>query len=169
MKNLLNEIVQSGGILCGGFVRDYLIRGGQFNDIDFFFKKDWPEPFQSWERIRTVKGNETAQKIFNGVKYHCLIVESTDLSSNVFCFDGIKLYPRPLVAPIDYVQSFRFIFENKYTLQVPSLKNLRLEAKLKKKGWERAGIVYVSSDIATPPSVGPWSDFTLAKERFDAL
>lgn len=170
---LLNRIICAGGRLCGGFVRDYLIRGESFNDIDFTFNCKWPEPYASWRFIRTSKGRETAENIIDGMKYHCVNLEPTDLTCNLFLFDGVSVFPRPCFQyrdkPIDYSEAWEMLLQKKFVMQVPAFKNVKLRAKLIKRGWEHCGVGLSIKTIAQPPSHGPWSDFTLAKERFDAL
>ena len=169
----LNDIIGSGGYFCGGFVRDYLIRGESFNDIDFCFNGLWPNPYASWPLIRTEVGRETAEAHIDGMKYHCVNLEAIDLTCNLFCFDGLKVYPRTCFQyrdrPVDYLKAWEMLLKKKFVMQVPAIKNVKLRAKLTKRGWIDCGIDLVVSTLSTPPPVGPWSDFTLAKERFDAL
>ena len=173
MIALLNDIAKAGGYFCGGFVRDYLIRGESFNDIDFCFAGKWPNPYVSWPLIRTEIGRETAEAHIDGIKYHCVNLELIDLTCNLFCFDGVKIYPRPCFRyrdkSVNYVEAWEMIFEKKFVMQVPAIKNVKLRAKLTKRGWEDCGIDLTINKITTPPSSGPWSDFMLAKERFDAI
>ena len=169
----LNDIAGAGGYFCGGFVRDYLIRGESFNDIDFCFAGKWPNPYASWPLIRAQLGRETAEAHIDGMKYHCVNLEAIDLTCNLFCFDGLKVYPRACFQyrdrPVDYFKAWEMLLEKKFIMQVPAIKNVKLRAKLTKRGWMDCGIDLVANTLATPPQVGPWSDFALAKERFDSL
>ena len=173
MIALLNDIAKAGGCFCGGFVRDYLIRGESFNDIDFCFAGKWPNPYAHWPLIRTELGRETAETHIDGIKYHCVNLEAIDLTCNLFCFDGFRVYPRPCFQyrdkPVDYFKAWEMLLEKKFVMQIPAIKNLKLRAKLTKRGWIDCGIDLVVNTLAIPPKFGPWSDFTLAKERFDAL
>ena len=169
----LNDIIKSGGYFCGGFVRDYLIRGESFSDIDFCFAGKWPNPYAYWPLIRTEIRRETAETHIDGMKYHCVNLEAIDLTCNLFCFDGFKVYPRPCFQyrdkPVDYFKAWEMLLEKKFVMQIPAIKNLKLRAKLTKRGWIDCGIDLVVNTLAIPPKFGPWSDFALAKERFDAL
>jgi hypothetical protein len=169
MQDLLNDIVVKDGIFCGGFVRDYLIRGEPFNDLDFYFPGEWPEPYSSWRLIRSLKNRETCENIIEGMKCHCVRLEALDLSCNVFSFDGEKLFPRTFYSPINYLEAWNLIFKKQFVTQVPGIKNIKLRAKLQKRGWEQAGIVYLNEEKEIPPAIGPWTNFVEAKKRFDRL
>lgn len=169
MTELLNKIISSGGIFCGGFVRDFLIRGEQFNDIDFFFYGEWPHPFSTWPLIRTEIGRETAEMHIDGMKYHCVRLEPIDLTCNMFCFDGEKVFPRKCFEPINYEEAWKLLLNKQFVQQVPAIKNVALKVKLVKRGWEFCGISIVNKKIAIPPIDGEWFDFKQAKERFDSL
>ena len=169
MIELLSKIIDCGGIFCGGFVRDYLIRGEQFNDIDFFFFGEWPHPFSAWPLIRSEHGRETAEYHADGIKFHCVRLEPIDLTCNLFCFDGQKIFPRKCFNPIDYKKAWEMLLNKQFIQQVPAIKNIALKTKLLKRRWEFHGISMATKTIANPNISGPWSDFTLAAERFHAL
>lgn len=169
MQKLLGDILTKGGVFCGGFVRDYLIRGEPFNDIDFFFPDEWPEPYCSWHYMRDIPGKEVVENYADGMKYNCLKVEPLELSCNVFCFDGKNIFPRACYKPMDYVKAWELLLQKKYIMQVPGTKNVRLQEKIKKKGWEKVKAVWVRGEIEELPATGPWVDFKEAKERFDKL
>ena len=169
MNGLLNKIISCGGYFCGGFVRDYLIRGEAFSDIDFSIDGEWPNPFCGWPLIRTELGRETSEKHINGIKYHCVRLEPIDLTCNLFCFDGTKIFPRECFQPIDYIRAWELLLNRQFIQQAPAIKNIALKTKLVKRGWEYVGITMAGNSISIPTKVGPWSDFTLAKERFDAI
>ena len=169
MTELLNKIISSGGVFCGGFVRDYLIRGEKFNDIDFLFSDGWPHPFSAWPLIRTEIGRETAEMHIDGMKYHCVRLEPIDLTCNMFCFDGEKVFPRKCFEPINYAEAWKLLLNKQFVQQVPAIKNVALKVKLVKRGWEFLGITITNKRMAIPPTSGPWSDFTMAAERFSAL
>lgn len=169
MQDLLNDVVGKGGFFCGGFVRDYLIRGETFNDIDFCFRGEWPEPYNSWTPISVVKNSRTVESRIDGMKFQCVELENFDLSCNVFSFDGQNLFPRTFASPFNYLEAWDLIFRKKFITQVPGIKNIRLRAKLQKKGWEQEGMVFLDGRIETPPATGPWTNFVEAKQRFDRL
>jgi hypothetical protein len=169
MQDLLSDILNKGGIFCGGFVRDYLIRGEPFNDIDFFFPGEWPEPYKSWDYIRAVKNQEVVENKIDGIKYHCLKVEPLELTCNIFCFDGKKVFPRACYKPLNYLEAWELILQKKFIMQVPGPKNIRLEYKTTKKGWKKYGMVCITKELEEPPAIGPWTNFVEAKERFDKL
>jgi hypothetical protein len=169
MQDLLNDIISKGGIFCGGFVRDYLICGKTFSDIDFFFPGEWPEPYKSWHYIRAFKNQEVVENRIDGIKYHCLKVEPLELSCNVFCFDGKNIFPRACYKPMDYLRAWELLLDKKFIMQVPGMKNIRLEYKLNKKGWQKTDTVCITKELEEPPTVGPWTNFVEAKQRFDKL
>ena len=163
---MLNNILDSGGLLCGGFVRDRLILGEKPNDIDFYFNGKTPQPFQSWDSNGAAK-----EKIFMGTKYHCIepvkLSENTDLTCNIFSFNGRELVARPTHNCYSYFKSWelllkkRFVFTNK--------KEIRIKLKMLAKGWTQETHDFRRQTEPIAPPFGPWSDFTLAKERFDSL
>jgi len=169
MRDLLNDVLVKGGFFCGGFVRDYLIRGEPFNDIDFFFPGEWPEPYRSWHYRRDIPGKEVVENYADGIKYNCIKIEPLEFSCNVFCFDGKNIFPRACCKPMDYVKAWELLLQKKYVMQVPGIKNVVFEVKIKKRGWKKAEAVWTHGEIEEPPVTGPWVDFKEAKERFNKL
>jgi hypothetical protein len=169
MQDLLSDIVKKGGIFCGGFVRDYLIRGEPFSDIDFYFPGKWPEPYVSWDYKRSIKNQEVVQRFIDGVKFDCIKMKPFQCTCNIFSFDGEKIFPRACCKPLDYLQAWELLLEKKFILQIPALENVIYEQKIKRKGWKKHGTVYITGEIEEPPTIGPWTNFVEAKERFGKL
>lgn len=161
MKEKLAEIIKAGGLFCGGFVRDYLIRGEEYNDIDFYFPTTTPEPYSSWEFIGGAK-----TMFFNGKKFHCG-TSPYDITCNVFSFDGEKIVARPTYMEFSYTRSWEMIFKKEFVFT--TMKDISSAEKMKRRGWVKVGSDFRKRSEPLAPSCGMWSDFTLAKERFDAL
>jgi hypothetical protein len=161
LKEPLNDILKAGGLFCGGFVRDYLIRGEQFNDLDFYFPNEIPEPYASWPFIGGAK-----TKFFEGTKFHCG-TSSYDLTCNVFSFDGEKIVARPTYMTASYTQAWRMIFERRFIYT--HRQDAGAREKMKRRGWEMVSIDFRKRGEPFAPSYGVWSDFKEAKERFDSL
>jgi hypothetical protein len=161
LKEPLNDVLKAGGLFCGGFVRDYLIRGEQFNDLDFYFPKEIPEPYASWPFIGGAK-----TKFFEGTKFHCGI-SPYDLTCNVFSFDGEKIVARPTYMTASYAAAWRMILEKRFIFT--NLADIIAREKMKRRGWIMEGIDFKRRPAPYAPTAGPWSDFTLAAERFHAL
>jgi hypothetical protein len=162
-KEILNRVLEYGGFICGGFVRDWLILREEFNDIDFYFEGDIPAEFNSW------KSNGRARvKEIDGFTYHIVSMNpQSDLSCNLFCFDGQKLFARPTRVLFSYAKSWSLIFEKKFVYT--NALDIRCRTKMLGKGWTQDRIDTRQREEASAPLCGPWSDFTLAKERFNAL
>jgi hypothetical protein len=161
LKEPLNDVLKAGGLFCGGFVRDYLIRGEQFNDLDFYFPKEIPEPYASWPFIGGAK-----TKFFEGTKFHCGI-SPYDLTCNVFSFDGEKIVARPTYMTASYAAAWRMILEKRFIFT--NLADIIAREKMKRRGWIMEGIDFKRRTDPYAPTAGPWSYFTLAAERFHAL
>jgi hypothetical protein len=162
MKEALIDILKAGGLFCGGFVRDYLIRGEPFNDVDFYFPKVIPEPYASW---KFVGGAKTI--IIDGNKFHCCDNSYFDISCNIFSFDGQGIVARPTYMEFSYTRSWQMLFNKSFIFN--DLRDVRVSEKMKRRGWQMAAIDFRKRAEPFAPSCGVWSDFTLAKERFDAL
>lgn len=162
-KEILNNIIASGGFLCGGFVRDWLILGEKYNDIDFYFEKQIPDEFASWKSNGRARVNQ-----IDGVTYHIVAMNPhSDLSCNLFCFDGQKLFARPTRVLFSYAKSWELIFEKKFVYT--NTLDIRCRTKMLNKGWTQDRIDMRQRKEPLAPICGDWSSFALAKERFDAL
>jgi len=161
VKEQLLKIIKDGGLFCGGFVRDYLIRGKQFNDIDFYFPSKTTEPYASWPFIGGAK-----TQFFEGTKFHCG-TSPYDLTCNVFSFDGEKIIARPTFMMFSYVRSWEMIFRKEFIFT--EIKDASSAAKMQRRGWGKLGSDFRKRTEPLAPSAGPWSDFTMAAERFHAL
>lgn len=162
-KEILSNILSCGGFFCGGFVRDWLILGEKCNDIDLYFEGDIPAEFNSWKSNGRARVNE-----IDGVTYHIVAMNPySDLSCNLFCFDGEKLFARPTRVLFSYAKSWSLIFEKKFVYT--NALDIRCRTKMLNKGWTQDCIDTRQRSEATAPTYGPWSDFTLAKERLDAV
>lgn len=161
MKEHLLKIIQDGGLFCGGFVRDYLIRGESFNDIDFYFPSHIPEPYVSWQFIGGAK-----TKIIDGKKYHCG-TSPYDLTCNVFSFDGQKIVARPTYMEFSYARSWEMIFKKEFVLT--EIKDVCCAAKMQRRGWNKVGYDCRKRTEPFAPTAGIWDEFMYAKERFEVL
>jgi hypothetical protein len=162
-KEMLNKILNSGGLLCGGFVRDYLIRGEDYNDIDFYFEENIPDIFNNWKSNGRARVNQ-----INGITYHIVEMNpQSDLSCNLFCFNGERLFARPTKILFSYAKSWDLLLKKKFVYT--DMLDIRCRTKMLAKGWSQSHIDTRKKSERIAPLYGPWSDFSLAKERFDAV
>jgi hypothetical protein len=161
LKEHLIDIVESGGLFCGGLVRDYLIRGEPFNDVDFYFQGEIPEPYASWPFVGGAK-----TQFFEGTKFHCG-TSPYDLTCNVFSFDGEGIVARPTYMMTSYGKSWEMIFEKRFIYT--HRQDAGAREKMKRRGWIMDGIDFNRRPDPHAPTSGPWSDFTQAAKRFTAL
>lgn len=161
MKEQLLKIIQDGGLFCGGFVRDYLIRNESFNDIDFYFPSYVPEPYASWKFIGRAK-----TMIIDGKKFHCG-TSPYDLTCNVFSFNGENIIARPTFMEFSYARSWNMIFKKEFVLT--ETKDVFCAAKMQRRGWDKVECDFRKRSEPLAPCFGVWSDFKEAKERFESL
>lgn len=161
MKDFLLKIIKDGGLFCGGFVRDWLIRGDNFNDIDFYFNGIIPEPYASWEFIGGAK-----TMVVGGKKFHCGITPY-DITCNVFSFDGTRIIARPTYMEYSYTLSWEMIFNKEFVFT--NMKDILSAEKMKRRGWKKVGFDFRRRSEPLAPTCGVWSGFELAKQRFDSL
>jgi hypothetical protein len=161
VKDCLIEILKAGGLFCGGFVRDYLIRGEDYNDIDFYFPLATPEPYDSWKFIGGAK-----TMTMEGKKFHCG-TSPYDITCNVFSFDGKRIVARPTFMEFSYARSWEMLLKKEFVFT--TMRDIPSAEKMKRRGWAKIGNDFRKRAEPFAPTCGVWSEFTLAKERFNAL
>ena len=152
MHEAFTRILDADGIIMGGFVRDFLIVGEGFGDIDFEIPGMDSPLFEGMKSciashektIGTTRFHQTRRK------------DCTDLSCNFFGLSKDGIFARPLKAMFSYELAFRMIAQKRYRLFNPM--DARLVFKMEKKGWQMEGYLDCSiMDIpAKAPAHGSW-------------
>jgi hypothetical protein len=99
-SKILSHILNKDGVLYGGFVRDYLIRGEDFRDIDYYFNNQFANPNNRLLYINNqpldLTSIEEPVKFIFGKEYHIFYRSYYyDLSCNLFGFDKDGFFPLP--------------------------------------------------------------------------
>jgi hypothetical protein len=98
---ILLHLLEKGATLYGGFVRDYLIRGENFSDIDYYFENQCPidlgeNTFKINNQIINFAANDEPHKLVIDREYHFFHrTYHHDLSCNLFGFDKDGFFPLP--------------------------------------------------------------------------
>jgi len=98
-SQILSHLLDKDGVFYGGFVRDYLIRGESFGDIDYYFNNEFSYDFRTKlfyidnQPINFTSTDERRKYIF-GKEYHFFHRSYYyDLSCNLFGFDKDGFFP----------------------------------------------------------------------------
>ena len=164
--------LEKGAILRGGFVRDWLIRGEKFTDIDFELFSEPDEYFKSWEDHPAAWASSyfIKAKVVDGMWFDVIRKpvnnELCELSCNIFGFDGNRLVLLPFPTKFCPKKSWEMILEKKFTRLFDRAAPDAV-GKIAEKKWK---FVYSKPEIGPLTDinmVGPWTHFTEAKRRFD--
>jgi hypothetical protein len=160
---MIEKIYQSNGIFTGGIVRDYLLLGECFNDVDFYFNQQ-PEWILQWSNNR--------QKFWltkNCVVYHCQKSPfNWDLSCNLFNFSKERgIFAKPSIHKFDYEKAFEMLLHKRFSLLHLVAMNLKL--KMIGRGWIAEPSFYETQEEQAPEH-GSWEKYSdLARERIKEL
>lgn len=160
-SQILSYLLEDGGIFYGGFVRDYLIRGESFNDIDYSFADEMS--IDKTLYIDDVPVNfadtEERRKMIFGKEYHFFHRSYYyDLSCNLFGFDKDGFFPLPSQhKDVDLDKCWNGILNKEfYKISRGILKT----DKLKMRGWEMIDeTTDLSQDIIIKDRTGIWQDY----------
>jgi len=163
---MIRKLYEAGANFTGGFVRDYLVRGECFNDVDFYFDEE-PDWIQEWE--------QNGKRFFiyqDCIEYHCQRIipgsSTQDLSCNLFSFNKERgLFARPTPYVFDYELGFKMLLNKQFA--VLDLKDANIRFKMVERGWTE---IWVSkrTSIVTAPEHGIWDEHTqTARERLEAV
>lgn len=165
MRSIINEILHRGGHLVGGFVRDYLIRGEKFSDIDFVL------PQHEVLGISLSKQSQThAEFIIDNTRFHWQYKAfEVDLSCNFFHYSLHGLLAKPTKINYSYERSFELIKDKGFVYFAQSCIPIRRRMILK--GWVMVDSLH--KQIRTTlhaPKHGTWEDLNhISQQRIDAL
>jgi len=174
MHKVVSKILNSKGFFIGGFVRDYLIRGEKFSDIDYNFHDN--ACMRPTEKTILLRGKgdvnlaDLEQKDYlEGLLFHyCPRSYYYDLSCNLFGFDEDGFFPLPSYHKFDLEKAWELILEKKfYKLCNGKLTiNKMLSAK-----WEFIGEINDrQSQIISHQRDGVWTKYNdKAMERVNQL
>lgn len=163
---MIAKILEAGGMLTGGIVRDYLIRGECFNDVDFYFDEE-PDWILEWGSNKKRLSRE-----IDCITYHCQrIVPGTstqDLTCNLFCFNLKRgLFARPSPYDFDYNYGFAMLLQKEFG--VLDLRDANIRFKMVARGWREIYMPKRRGEIYAPEH-GIWDEHTqTARERLEAV
>lgn len=174
----INEILDKGGLINGGFVRDFLIRGEPFKDIDFVFFGLERHPFPDWENYSNFGlEHNVKKKTVDGYELNVMNNPQpfyNEISCNRFSFDGSRLYLKKSTIDFCPMKCFEMILKKELTKfhdpnhQYMVAMNLKKFYALRSRGWKWDKMAReVNKPVEQHDPYGPWSDFKLAKERYD--
>ena len=165
MRSIINEILQRGGELLGGFVRDYLIRGEAFSDIDFVL------PRHEDLGIGLSKKSQThAEFIIDNTRFHWQYSAfETDLSCNFFHYSLHGIVAKPTKINYSYERSFGLIKDKEFAYFAQSCMPIRRKMILR--GWVMAESLHKQiRPTLHAPKHGTWEALNhIAQQRIDAL
>lgn len=163
---MIAKILESGGMLTGGIVRDWLIRGETFNDVDFYFDQE-PEWILEWG-----SKNKRLFREVDCVTYHCQrIVPGTstqDLTCNLFSFSLKRgLFARPSPYDFDYNYGFAMLLQKEFG--VLDLRDANIRFKMIGRGWKEIYMPKKRREVYAPES-GIWDAYSdLARQRLNLI
>lgn len=165
MRSIINEILQRGGQLLGGFVRDYLIRGEAFSDIDFVLPQE--------ENLGVSLSKESqnyAEFVLDNTTFHWQYdAFQTDLSCNFFHYSSEGIVAKPTKISYSYERSFELIKDMEFVYFTQSCMPIR--RKMISRGWVMAESLHKQiRPTLHAPKHGSWEALNnIAKQRIDAL
>lgn len=165
MRSIINEILGRGGHFVGGFVRDYLIRGEAFSDIDFVL------PQEENLGISLSKKTQThAEFNFDNTTFHWQYSAfQTDLSCNFFHYSSDGIVAKPTKINYSYEHSFELIKEKRFVYFTQN--DMRIRHKMVCRGWIMTDSLHKQiRPTLHAPKHGSWEALNqIAKQRIDAL
>lgn len=162
-------------IFWGGFVRDYLIRGESFNDIDI-------DPSQCEVNLIDYLDNNYSEfkttcnffptYIINNYKIQIVHLNGKegfkpiDLSCNIFGFKNREIVPLDFPNSCDFEEHFNLILKKEMYLL--SKNDIRRAKKFQERGWKINGFKFHKEENAKVRNV--WENYNqIARKRFDKI
>jgi len=170
-KDIISNLLDTDYYIYGGFVRDYLILGEKFSDIDYYSKKIHNLPTSMSTKCGFFHAGYADQYVC-GVKYHFKLRCFTHaLSCNFFGFDKNGFFALPTEHDFCYNKAFELTINKKYyDLGGIPHETKRMETKLMHRDWIRAGKENSKRENITAPSTGIWTEYNeIAFERIRNL
>lgn len=179
----MQKLVCDGMVMTGGFIRDFLIRGEEFLDIDFYaLEKVRSKVTEGWDHAVQPQfvvfcKNNVWKKTIDGITINVIEKDLSyfnDVSCNRFGFDGEKIYLKKSTLSMCPVKSWEKIFKKEFMIGDGIFKSgdsRRVATKLFKRGWtwdgKWGGERKDFKNLEDHDPSGPWTDFREAKRRFD--
>lgn len=174
MHKVISKILNSNGFFTGGFVRDYLIRGEKFSDIDYAFYDSLS--VNHLDKLIKIEGKGQIDLAhleqrdwINGLFFHyCPTIYYYDLSCNLFGFDKKGFFPLPSFHKFNLNKAWDLILNKKFyklcdgKLTIDKMLNL---------GWEMEDEINdKQKQIIHHQRDGIWNDYNeKAMERLNEL
>lgn len=174
MHKVISKILNSNGFFTGGFVRDYLIRGEKFSDIDYAFHDSLSanhlDKIINIEGVGEIDLGHLEQRDWiKGLFFHyCPRIYYYDLSCNLFGFDKNGFFPLPSFHTFSLNKSWELILEKKFY----KLCDGKLTTnKMLNLGWEMNGDIEDKQEqIIHHNRKGIWNDYNkIAINRLNEL
>lgn len=174
MHKVISKILDTNGFFSGGFVRDFLIRGERFSDIDYAFHDSISA--NHLDKIINIPGRGEVdlgfleeKDWFEGLLFHyCPRIYYYDLSCNLFGFDKNGFFPLPSFHTFDLNKAWELILDKKFY----KLSDGRLTInKMLNLGWKIEGdISDKQNQIIEHDRIGVWNNHNqIARERLNEL
>ena len=174
MHRVISKILNTNGFFSGGFVRDFLIRGEKFSDIDYAFHDSISA--NHLDKIINLEGKGQVDLGFleqkdwlDGLPFHyCPRIYYYDLSCNLFGFDKNGFFPLPSFHTFDLNKAWELILNKKFY----KLCNGRLTInKMLNLGWNIEGEINDKQDqIIEHDRNGIWNNYNqIATKRLNEL
>jgi len=174
MHRVIYKILNTDGFLSGGFVRDFLIRGEKFSDVDYGFHNSFSE--NNMRRTINIIGkgevnlNFLEQKDWlDGLLFHyCPRTYYYDLSCNLFGFDKNGFFPFPSFHTFDLNKAWELILNKKFY----KLCDGKLTTnKMLNLGWKMEDEINdKENQIIKHPRNGIWNNYDkIAMQRLNEL
>jgi hypothetical protein len=160
---MIKQIYESNGTFTGGIVRDYLLLGEMFNDVDFYFNTE-PKWIYEW-----ANNHQKFWMVKDCVTYHCQKVPfNWDLSCNLFNFSKERgIFAKPSIHKFNYEVAFEMLLNKRFVLLHKFAINLKF--KMIARGWVAEPSFYETQEEQAPKH-GSWEQYSeIASERMKAL
>lgn len=155
-KDIIFNLLHEGYYLYGGFVRDYLIRGETFSDIDYYKDSFNGKILNVITKYGLFQAGQEDQSICR-VNYHFKLRSfSNDLSCNFFGFNKDGFFALPTEHDFCYNKAFEMILNKEYYYLGGEVN----QNKLMSRGWKKVGEENNKREDITAPSEGIWNEYT---------
>ena len=174
MHPVISRLLIVKGFFLGGFVRDFLIRGEKFQDIDYSFHypfalSDSDATILNQNEIIRLDDSEESKRRINGLYFHyCPTSYYYDLSCNLFGFDKDGFFPLPSYHLFDLNKAWELILDKKFYKLCDGKLTTQ---KMLRQNWEMVGEIQdKENQIIHHDRNGIWNDYNkIAKQRLNEL
>lgn len=176
MHKAISKILEQDGFFFGGFVRDFLIRGEKFSDIDYCFSNSsYLELMNAYILDSNFNNkidlaNLMEISYIDGLNFHYSPVRGYyyDLSCNLFGFDKNGFFPLPSFHSFDLNKAWELLINKKFFKLCDGRLTIK---KMIRNGWECVGEIDDMQDqIICHNKNGIWNSYNnIAIQRLNEL